>query len=285
MPNANPFREVNRIYKLPFAVPIKLVTSWGLGVSLIFQAGSWALDLQQRPPEQRQRVLFPCPELAAGRRAVLPAQNTCSPALPGASWEVEGNKLFRLRELICWRWRGRPVEPREVPSPGSAVTGPCRELPADSPAESSAAMVCGSIPGGSLGSAVVGTGTDEPRATPWSFWQRRADLKPPQPWGQSWPLGTATCSLWQVPPHPLCFSPGTPLAVLSVEDTCVPMCVFFLSLSLCLSVLCCGGAGAWLHAWGTHLPYRGEQWSCAKAVCGGGAGQGAPSFSPSSHCC
>lgn len=92
------FREATRIYKLPFAVPIKAVTSRGLGVSLIFQTGSWVLDLQQRWPEQRQRVLFPCPELAAGRQAEPPAQNTCSPALPGASWEVEGNKLFGLQE-------------------------------------------------------------------------------------------------------------------------------------------------------------------------------------------
>lgn len=55
-----------------------------------------------------------------------------------------------------------------MPSPGSAVTWLCRELPADSPAENSAATVCGSIPGGSLGSALMGTGTDVPRATPWS---------------------------------------------------------------------------------------------------------------------
>lgn len=62
MPNANPFREANRIYKLPFPVTINLVTSRGLGVSLIFQAVSWVLDLHQRWLEQRQGVLFPCPQ-------------------------------------------------------------------------------------------------------------------------------------------------------------------------------------------------------------------------------
>jgi len=91
MPNANPFREANRIYKLPFAVPVKPVASQGLRVPLIFQAGSWVLDWPRRLTEQRQRVLFSCPELwQAGRQAGLPAQNT--PALP--SLEPAG------------RWRG-----------------------------------------------------------------------------------------------------------------------------------------------------------------------------------
>lgn len=137
MPNANPFREANRIYKLPFAVPIKLVTSWGLEVSLIFQAGRWVLDLHQRWLEQRQRVLFPCPQAAAGRQAVLPAQNMGSP--PCLAWSQLGSEedqtvpasgvdLLEVAGGACGALGGTPV-----PSPGSAVTR--------------AAMVCGNILG------------------------------------------------------------------------------------------------------------------------------------------
>lgn len=72
--------------------------------------------------------------------------------------------------------------------------------------------------------------------------------------------------------------PGTLVAVLSVEDTHVPMRVFFLSVSLRLITLCRGGEGTWLHARGTHVACRGEQCPRGEAVCGGGAGQGAPSL-------
>lgn len=93
----------------------------------------------------------------------------------------------------------------------------------------------------------MGTGTDVPRPHH-GLWQGRADLKPPQPWGQSWLLATAVCFFWQIPPCPLCFSPGIPVAALSVEDTSAPMHVFFLSLFLWLFILHHGGAGAWLHS-------------------------------------
>lgn len=93
----------------------------------------------------------------------------------------------------------------------------------------------------------MGTGTDVPRPHH-DLWQGRADLKPPQPWGQSWLLVTAVCFVWQIPPCPLCFSPGIPVAALSVEDTSAPMHVFFLSLFLWLFILHHGGTGAWLHS-------------------------------------
>lgn len=83
------------------------------------------------------------------------------------------------------------------------------------------------------------------------------------------PLAGPSLSSW--------FLPWTPVATLSVEDTCVLMHVFFF-LSLWLFVLRCGGAGTWLHARGTHVSCRRKQCPHGKTVRGEGAGQGAPSL-------
>lgn len=168
---------------------------------------------------------------------MLPAQNTASSLYLGWSQlgsegeqtvPASGVDLLEVAGEAHGALGGTPV-----PSPGSAVTWLWSELPQSA--------------GTSLGRAPVGTGTDVPRPHH-DLWQGRADLKPPQPWGQSWLLATAVCFVWQIPPCPLCFSPGIPVAALSVEDTSAPMHVFFLSLFLWLFILHHGGAGAWLHS-------------------------------------
>lgn len=64
--------------------------------------------MQRCLPEQRQRVLFPSPELAAGS-AACPGDTQLS--VPGASWKVDGNKLAGLPKQLWWRQQGRPTEP------------------------------------------------------------------------------------------------------------------------------------------------------------------------------
>lgn len=77
MPNANAFREVNRIYKLPFAVPITLVTSWSFS-----HFPGWGAGRAAAPAGGTAEGALPLPRAA---------QNT-SLALPGAIWKRKGTK-------------------------------------------------------------------------------------------------------------------------------------------------------------------------------------------------
>lgn len=120
-----------------------------------------------------------------------------------------------------------------MPSSGSAVTQLHQELPADSLAESLDATAC-RMPSLPLGLLCPG-----PQQ---SLGQRRGDSKPLQSWTELRPLSvTFDGSL------PSCFAPETPVAALSVEDTCVLVPEFFLSLSLWLFIVHCEGSGTWLH--------------------------------------
>lgn len=106
------------------------------------------LAVQRRPAEGRQRGPFPCPQLAAGWRAELPARNSYSPASPGASRQLEGNKLVVLQERRCWSWWGSPRSP-------SAFTGLCCD-----PA----------VPGAAhreLSRRVCGSSSEGPWGVPW----------------------------------------------------------------------------------------------------------------------
>lgn len=147
MPNANPFRDANRIYKLPFAVPIKPVTSQGLGVPLLFQTGSW--------------VLLPCSGAcrSSGRgcssparswpQAALPAQETRSSPCPEPAGKWTGTN-----------WQGSPSSSGggSRGGPRSPARGGCSCLPAPPPgcarrltAGSSVTMAHGTILGVSWG--------------------------------------------------------------------------------------------------------------------------------------
>ena len=216
--------------------------------------------------------------LQAGGQSCLPKTHAALPCLePAGKWR--GTNCSGFGSGSAGGGRGGPWSPERSPCAFTwlccdpAVPGAARRLASRAQLPRSVGASLGApwgVPSWGLGLMCPG-----PQH---SLWQRRADLKPPQPWGQSWPLGTTACSLWQVPPRPLRFCPWTPVAALSVEDTCVLMHVFFLSLSLWLFILCPGGTGAWLHARGTHVPCGGEQCPHGKAVRGGGAGQGAPSL-------
>lgn len=144
--------------------------------------------MQRCLPEQRQRVLFPSPELAAGS-AACPGDTQLS--VPGASWKVDGNKLAGLPKQLWWRQQGRPTEPCSgrllVPPRTSSWLCPQahrRQLGHHGPRDH---------PGGVLGSG------DVPRAT----LQPVAALKPPCPWERAWLLGISAGSLGQ--PRPFLF--------------------------------------------------------------------------------
>lgn len=149
--------------------------------------------MQRCLPEQRQRVLFPSPELAAGS-AACPGDTQLS--VPGASWKVDGNKLAGLPKQLWWRQQGRPTEPCSgrllVPPRTSSWLCPQahrRQLGHHGPRDH---------PGGVLGSG------DVPRAT----LQPVAALKPPCPWEHAWLLGISVGSLGQPRPFLSVSYPG-----------------------------------------------------------------------------
>lgn len=149
--------------------------------------------MQRCLPEQRQRVLFPSPELAAGS-AACPGDTQLS--VPGASWKVDGNKLAGLPKQLWWRQQGRPTEPCSgrllVPPRTSSwlcLQAHRRQLGHHGPRDR---------PGGVLGSG------DVPRAT----LQPVAALKPPCPWEHAWLLGISVGSLGQPRPFLSVSYPG-----------------------------------------------------------------------------
>lgn len=156
-----------------------------------------------------------------------PVPSCLEPAGKGADYSV--------CEWFGWRWL--LWSPRRSPS---VFTGVCHDTAAPAAAyrltdESLAARTC-RMPSVTLG--LICPGPQQ------SLGQRRGDPKPLQPWRQGWtklrPLSvTFGKSL------PSCF-PKAPVAALSVEDTCILVCVFFLSLSLWLFIVHCGGSGTCL---------------------------------------